>query len=118
MGTSGVFARAAGRCEDHSSIAAVVSYRGVWGHKQRLDLVGPVVRDDIPLFGGVDTVRQQGGRIADAERRLARLWAADWGRISVGGSTHGNQALALALLRPGDEVIVTRTLHRSLLLAH
>jgi lysine decarboxylase len=86
------------------------------GHKQRLDLVGPVVRDDLPLFGGVDTVRQEGGLLAEAERRLARLWGADWGRISVGGSTHGNQTLALALCRPGDEVIVTRTLHRSLLL--
>ncbi len=86
------------------------------GHKQRLDLVGPVVRDDVPLFGGVDTVRQKAGAIAAADRRLARLWGADWGRISVGGSTHGNQALALALCRPGDEVIVTRTLHRSLLL--
>ncbi len=86
------------------------------GHKQRLDLVGPVVRDDLPLYGGVDTVRQQLGRAADADRRLARLFGADWGRISVGGSTHGNQSLALALCRPGDEVIVTRTLHRSLLL--
>jgi len=86
------------------------------GHKQRLDLVGPVVRDDLPLYGGVDTVRQQTGVLADAHRRLARLWGAEWGRISVGGSTHGNQTLALALCRPGDEVIVTRTLHRSLLL--
>jgi arginine decarboxylase len=86
------------------------------GHKQRLGLVGPVVRDDVPLYGGVDTVRQQRGLVAEADRRLARLWGADWGRISVGGSTHGNQALALALCRPGDAVVVTRTLHRSLLM--
>jgi lysine decarboxylase len=89
---------------------------GIPGHKQRLSLVGPVVRDDIPLYGGVDTIRQRAGAFADADRRLARLWGADWGRISVGGSTHGNQTLALALCRPGDEIIVTRTLHRSLLL--
>jgi lysine decarboxylase len=89
---------------------------GTPGHKQRLNLVGPVVRDDIPLYGGVDTVRQRAHAIAHADRKLARLWGADWGRISVGGSTHGNQALALALCRPGDEVIVTRTLHRSTLL--
>ena len=37
--------------------------------------------------------------------------------FSVGGSTHGNQALALAIARPGDRVIVGRTLHRSMLLA-
>ncbi len=89
---------------------------GTPGHKQRLDLVGPVVRDDIPLYGGVDTIRQQAGAIAEADRRLARAWGADWGRISVGGSTHGNQTLMLALCRPGDIVVVTRTLHRSLLL--
>lgn len=89
---------------------------GTPGHKQRLDLVGTVVRDDIPLYGGVDTIRQQAGAIADADRRLARAWGADWGRISVGGSTHGNQTLMLALCRPGDTVVVTRTLHRSLLL--
>jgi lysine decarboxylase len=34
----------------------------------------------------------------------------------VAGSTHGNQALALAAGSPGQEVIVTRNLHRSLLL--
>ena len=86
------------------------------GHKQRTNLVGPVVLDDIPLYGGVDTVRQRAGLLAAADRRLARLFGAEWGRISVGGSTHGNQTLALALCRPGDEVIVTRNLHRSLLL--
>lgn len=89
---------------------------GTPGHKQRLDLVGTVVRDDIPLYGGVDSIRQQAGVIAEADRRLATLWGADWGRISVGGSTHGNQTLMLALCRPGDTVVVTRTLHRSLLL--
>ena len=89
---------------------------GIPGHKQRLDLVGAIVKGDIPLYGGVDTVRQQAGAMANADRKLARLWGADWGRISVGGSTHGNQTLALATCRPGDEVIVTRTLHRSLLL--
>jgi lysine decarboxylase len=89
---------------------------GIPGHKQRLDLVGAIVDGDVPLYGGVDTVRQQAGAMANADRQLARLWGADWGRISVGGSTHGNQTLALATCRPGDEVIVTRTLHRSLLL--
>jgi lysine decarboxylase len=34
----------------------------------------------------------------------------------VAGSTHGNQTLCLAIGRPGQKVIITRTLHRSLLL--
>jgi lysine decarboxylase len=86
------------------------------GHKHRTDLVGPVVAGDVPLFGGLDTVGQRGGRLAAAERRAARAWGADWARLSVGGSTHGNQALALALGTPGRPVVVARTLHRSMLL--
>ncbi len=85
------------------------------GHKQRTDLTGAVVDGDIPLFGGLDTVRLTAGALADAEARAAAHWRADWCRFSVGGSTHGNQALALAVGRPGDKVVVTRTLHRSLL---
>jgi arginine decarboxylase len=34
----------------------------------------------------------------------------------LAGSTHGNQALALAVGSPGQKVIINRTLHRSLLL--
>lgn len=86
------------------------------GHKQRTDLVGTVVRGDVPLFGGVDTMRLAAGVLAEGERRAARLWGADVCRFSVGGSTHGNQALALAIGRPGGRVVVSRTLHRSLLL--
>src|SRR3954462_2402790 len=86
------------------------------GHKQRTDLVGDVVAGDVPLYAGLDTMKQSGGLLAAAEQRAARFWGADWCRFSVGGSTHGNQALALAVGAPGDEVGVSRTLHRSLLL--
>jgi len=79
-------------------------------------LVGRVVDGDVPLYGGVDTIRMRHRRLAKADRKVAELWGADWGRISTGGSTHGNQTLALAVGQPGDKVIVTRTLHRSLLL--
>jgi arginine/lysine/ornithine decarboxylase len=86
------------------------------GHKQRRDLVGDVVAGDVPLYAGLDTMKLARGVLADAEERAARFWGADWCRFSVGGSTHGNQALALAVGRPGDEVVVGRTLHRSMLL--
>src|SRR5215469_14683120 len=87
------------------------------GHKQRQDLVGSVIAGDAPLYGGVDTIKHADTSLADAEARAAALWGADWCRFSVAGSTHGNQALALAIGQPGQEVIITRTLHRSLLLA-
>ncbi|WP_030527571.1 aminotransferase class I/II-fold pyridoxal phosphate-dependent enzyme [Phycicoccus jejuensis] len=86
------------------------------GHKQRHDLVGDVVAGDVPLYAGLDTMKLSRGVLHDAERRAARAWGVDLCRFSVGGSTHGNQAVALALGRPGDEVVVSRTLHRSMLL--
>jgi len=86
------------------------------GHKHRRDLAGSVVAGDVPLYGGLDTIKHADELRADAEARAAALWGADWCRFSVAGSTHGNQALCLAMGRPGQEVIITRTLHRSLLL--
>jgi arginine decarboxylase len=86
------------------------------GHKYRLDLVGAVVAGDAPLYGALDSIKHADQLRADAEARAAALWGADWCRFSVAGSTHGNQALCLAIGQPGQEVIITRTLHRSLLL--
>ncbi len=89
---------------------------GVPGHKQRHDLVGAVVAGDAPFYGGLDTIKHADNLRADGEARAARLWGADWCRFSVAGSTHGNQALALAVGQPGQEVVINRTLHKSLLL--
>jgi len=86
------------------------------GHKQRHDLVGDVVAGDVPLYAGLDTMKLSAGVLAEAEARAAALWGADWCRFSTGGSTHANQALALAVARDGDRVLVSRTLHRSMLL--
>jgi lysine decarboxylase len=86
------------------------------GHKQRQDLAGAVVAGDTPLYGGLDSIKHADVSRAGAEARAAALWGADWCRFSVAGSTHGNQALALAVGSPGREIIVTRILHRSLLL--
>ncbi|MET3804236.1 lysine decarboxylase [Nakamurella sp. UYEF19] len=86
------------------------------GHKHRLDLVGDVIAGDVPLYAGLDTMKLADGVLADAEARAARLWGADFCRFSTGGATHANQAVALAIGGQGDEVVVSRTLHRSLLI--
>lgn len=84
------------------------------GHKQQHDLVGDVVAGDAPMYGAVDTVGLAHGRLAEAERRAAALWDGDVAHLSTGGSTHGNQALALAVGRPRAKVVIGRTAHRSL----
>lgn len=86
------------------------------GHKQRHDLVGDVIAGDVPLYAGLDTMKLTTGVLAAAEARAAALWGADVCRFSTGGATHANQALALAVAGDGDEVVVSRTLHRSMLL--
>jgi len=86
------------------------------GHKGSTALTGTVVAGDRALAGGLDTVKLRHGWLADAEHRAARCYGADVCRFSVGGSTHCNQALALSVGVPGDAVVVSRTLHRSLLL--
>jgi arginine decarboxylase len=96
--------------------AGTLAPMSVPGHKQHQDLTGAVVAGDAPLYGGLGAIKRVDAQLAGAEQRAARLWGADWCRFSVAGSTHGNQALALAVGSPGQEVIVTRCLHRSLLL--
>jgi len=77
--------------------------------------LGQVLATDVPLFGGLDTVKLTGGVLDEAERRAAALWGADWCRFSTGGSTHANQVATLAAAGPGDTVLVTRSAHRSTL---
>ena len=86
------------------------------GHKGSTALTGAVVAGDVSVYGGIDTIKTAHARVAEAERRAAALFGAEVCRFSVGGSTHCNQALTLALGRPGDQVVVSRTLHRSVLL--
>jgi arginine decarboxylase len=96
--------------------AEALTPMSVPGHKQRRDLTGTVTAGDAPLYGGLDSIKHADELLAEVERRAAQLWGADWCRFSVAGSTHGNQALALAAGEPGRPIVVTRALHRSLLL--
>jgi lysine decarboxylase len=90
------------------------------GHKRAADrlsaALGAVVAGDIPLYGGLDSVKLAAGVLPKAEALAASLWAADWCRFSTGGSTQANQALMMAVGRPGDCVLVSRSAHRSTLL--
>jgi len=91
------------------------------GHKQRasrLDAgLGAVVDADTPLFGGLDEIKLTHQVLKKAEGLAATLWNADYARFSTGGSTHANQAIILALGKPGDKVAISRTAHRSVLSA-
>ena len=91
------------------------------GHKQgasRIDVgLGAVVDSDTPLYGGLDEIKLTNGTLIKAEKLAAKFWGADFARFSTGGSTHVNQAVILALGKPGDKVALSRTAHRSVLSA-
>jgi len=91
------------------------------GHKQKAEKLdaglGAIVDTDTPLYGGLDEIKLTYGVLSKAEELAAKLWGADYGRFSTGGSTHANQAIILALGQPGQKIAVSRTAHRSVLSA-
>ena len=102
--------------------AGIVAY-STPGHKRGRGLPAEMLRAvgaefaglDIPHGGGVDDTHFSGGYLDDAEALAAEAWGAQQAVFLVNGSTAGNQAFMLATCRPGDEVIVARNLHKSLL---
>jgi arginine decarboxylase len=85
------------------------------GHKGRTDLTGAVVDGDIPVLPGNHPRRISPSLILEAERIAAELWGADLCRFGVNGSSGSNHAAVMAVAGPGDKVIVSRTLHKSVL---
>ena len=85
------------------------------GHKRSPELADELLVCDLPLSAGADDLHLTGDLLGQAERLAADLWEADLCRFCVNGSTQGNQALALAAARPGERVVVSRNLHKSVL---
>lgn len=83
------------------------------GHKGRLDLTGPVVDGDIPVLPGNHPNRISPSLVTHAEQLAADLWGADFCRFGVNGSSGSNHAAVMAVAGPGDKVIISRTLHKS-----
>ena len=84
------------------------------GHKYNPELIDEFLALDVPHYLGVENRRVSTHRLAAAERLAGELWGADWCGFSVQGSSHGNEAICLTLAKPGEKVIVARTIHKSL----
>lgn len=84
------------------------------GHKRNPEVIDEFLALDVPHYLGVENRRVSTRRLATAERIAGELWGADWCGFSVQGSTHGNEAICLSVGKPGDKVIVARTIHKSL----
>ena len=95
------------------------------GHKQGagmdlelMALFGPLaLMSDIPVSGGVDDIHFKWDILRQAEELGADAWGADRSFYLVNGSSTGNHAFLLSMLGPGDEVIVARDIHKSMMVA-
>jgi arginine decarboxylase len=94
------------------------------GHKNRFtdaadeeaigtELLHELVRDDVPLQGGVDDNAYSNRYLEQAEELWAAAVGADHARFLVGGSSQGNIATLAAISRPGEPIAIDRTSHRS-----
>ena len=96
-------------------LAAEVTPFTTPGHKRAPHLADDLLVLDLPLSSGADDLHMRSDVLGRAERLAAALWTADLCRFCANGSTQGNQALALALGRPGDRVVISRSMHKSVL---
>lgn len=86
---------------------------GVGADPALVGLLGPdLFANDIWLNFG-----QFAATLREAEDLAADAWGAERTHFLVNGSSSGNLAALLALVRPGDDVIVGRDMHRSMLAA-
>jgi arginine decarboxylase len=73
------------------------------------------LQTDVAMAGGVEDTRESTHLIRLAEDYAAAAWGADRSWFLVNGSTSGIHALVLALCGPGEEVIIPRNAHKSML---
>jgi len=94
----------------------IPGHKGLYRHGTQAigaDLLGPLVRDDISMQGGVDDNAYSHGYLAQAEELWAHAVGGDHARFLVGGSTQGNISALTTVGRPGRSLVMDRTSHRS-----
>lgn len=86
------------------------------GHKGRgggiLSSLYPLDLTEIP---GLDDLHQPEEAILQAQKLAADAFGADETFFLIGGSTVGNLALLMAACKPGEEVLVQRNVHKSVI---
>jgi arginine/lysine/ornithine decarboxylase len=70
---------------------------------------------DLTTLDEVDCLQKPVGVIKEAQELAAEAHGADRSFFLVNGTTVGNHAMVLSTVRPGDEVLVARNAHKSIL---
>jgi len=78
--------------------------------------VGPkIFTIDLTTLDEVDCLQRPVGVIKEAQELAAEAYGADHSFFLVNGTTGGNHAMVLSAANPGDEVLVARNAHKSIL---
>jgi arginine decarboxylase len=93
------------------------------GHKQGrgidpqtlLDLGLDAFRSDVTTLNGIDDRKESWGVQPAAEQLAADAWGADQSFFLVNGSSLSMQVALTTVCSPGDEVIVARNVHKSVI---
>lgn len=93
----------------------VPGHKGGKGLKEFRDFVGEHILN-IDVTGGIiglDNICNPIGVIKEAQDIAADAFGANYAHFLVNGTTSGIQAMILSVARPGDEIIIPRNAHRS-----
>ena len=93
------------------------------GHKQGLGahpllkrlITDAGLRQEVSLMEELDDLHEPSGCIKEAQALAAELWGALESLFIINGTTGAIQAMLLGTLSPGDEVLVPRNAHRSII---
>ncbi len=70
---------------------------------------------DLNNLPDTDTLHCPSGPIQEAEALIADAYGVDHSFMLVGGSSCGNMAAILSIARPGDEILIQRNAHKSVI---
>jgi len=70
---------------------------------------------DVTNVPGMDDLHQTHGVIREAQALAAAAFGADNSYFLVNGSSCGLQALVMTICNPGDQILIPRNMHRSIL---
>lgn len=70
---------------------------------------------DVTVFPEVDSLHDPTGCIKQAEELMSKAYGVDHSFFLVNGSSVGNHAMFLSACQPGDSVILSRNIHKSVL---
>lgn len=73
-------------------------------------------RADLTEAEGLDDLHQPTGPIREAEKLAADLYGSLHSWFLINGTTCGNEAMILAVAKPGDKILLPRNAHKSYLM--